>query len=170
MKRGRAEIVKRIRYHKDDERVEEEYLRVFNKGTKHYQGMLEKYQHNWGHRFFWGWYVDKRDEKLNNGEYYYTLYDIEYNFFVYVFHSWTCNTGRLFQCRREVEEYIATFPHLYYTPLDRGLAPAYREKTNAKAREAIRAWFICAGRLGIQKDVARLIGRKCWADRFLWME
>ncbi len=39
---------------------------------------------------------------------------------------------------------------------------------NSKSRSSVDAWCIVARRLGVVKDIRRLIGEKVWADRENW--
>lgn len=45
----------------------------------------------------------------------------------------------------------------------------FYESVNANARKAIDAWTVVARRLGVVKDMRRLIGGMVWSDRHVWM-
>jgi hypothetical protein len=118
--------------------------------------------------------LEKRNMKWIEGEYFYTLYKLDYNFFTYVLYrassTITLSAGNLYQTVDKVEDEIMRNPYLYKYPIDRGSAPQYRKETNRRARETILAWMGCSKRLRMVKDVAQLIGKMCWKDRCLWME
>lgn len=55
-------------------------------------------------------------------------------------------------------------------PLDRGKTPFFAPAAARLARLALNAWCIVAKRMGIPRDLRRLIGEKyLWPERHVWI-
>lgn len=116
-------------------------------------------------RCFVGWIKSHQGEFLSPNECYITLSNFYINTVVYE----VVERDKPSHIFDTVENCIAYIEKHQLVPLDRGKTPFFAPAAARLAREAINAWCICANRMGVPKDLRRLIGEMMWAERHVWI-